>query len=103
MAPTDHYAAKRTSSTTGITGTPLRLNPSWLVMWFGANLRVRTFLLHAHETMEEFQVSMEPSTASESWKTWLRAQLVAVHPATNGDQGSNAELAKIIKELLQEP
>ncbi|CAE7203788.1 unnamed protein product [Symbiodinium sp. CCMP2592] len=49
------------------------------------------------ETMEEFQVSMEPSTASTSFQNWLRAQLVAVHEATHGDQGSNADLTRIIK------
>ncbi|CAE7586996.1 unnamed protein product [Symbiodinium sp. CCMP2592] len=55
------------------------------------------------ETMEEFQVSMEPSTASTSFQNWLRAQLVAVHEATHGDQGSNADLTRIIKELLHQP
>ena len=91
-----HFAGRAT----GPVGTPLRLNPSWVPMWFGACLPVRTFLLHAHETREEF--SMDPSTSSRSFKSWLQAQLAAVHPDVAGDQGSNAELIRIIQEILQQ-
>ena len=45
---------------------------------------------------------MDPSTSSRSFKSWLQAQLAAVHPDVAGDQGSNAELIRIIQEILQQ-
>ena len=78
--PTSHAAA-----------TPLRLTPSWIPLWFGAHLRVRTFLLHAHETKEDLG-------SDRAFKFWLRAQKAAVEP----DQGCNGELATVIDQLLAE-